>query len=688
MRMEQWRRATSPHWCSPHRLCGDYAGCAVAAALKFQRVWIASTSSPAPSTDGGWTRRTPKLKRPRRERYTTGNMANRLGCGSEDTKDAAPPRHHADEHRGIFQSQHIKPFPVRAAIDIGTGGVASLCVARVDATAGAIQRLMYQTQLPLHLEALSTSMSSPASPLTSSSSSSSFTLSERTMEDITNKMRVFHGAMRRNSFEGLSERAAVLSWPLCLASNAEQLAAQLTKEFKVDVRVLGTSFNVEWPPSVASRMAFQVTDTPETAAVKGSTVNDEDIRNSDVRERAKRTLKSLLYAASAPTTAAAGKRRRESTAPPPPSLVANGVAMDPRAQLDTLAFLAHAAVSQCVAPQRLLVLHEDPQRGLRLLGMGTSPADDIADLLDNATTLEERQKLYAIAHGSQQPLLAADGSSSDNQMFSLAHVQGHAQVSSSAVRTRADPVDGTSSNAAVAAVTTSSRMRLVEHPLPVDVASAHRYCVTQIQRRPLESYSLHGSSPNPLLADEFATLRSLLVSMMQPTLPPWVQRKAQLGGVLCGTSHNGGLLNIAARVSQQTSVSLEHLEVHAQHHFCGLTDVLLADSFPNPLLVLPSAALAAAVLRSLESPRITYLPEVSVAAALLVQPSLWLHARSSTVRARLARNPFYVSSTAAQRGRTFDRPHRKDNPTAAPGATWAKDGSWNPLSPNESMRGT
>ncbi|KAG5508309.1 hypothetical protein JIQ42_08231 [Leishmania sp. Namibia] len=685
-RIVRWWPLASMRRGSPLRLCGGYPRCSVAAALWCQRLWIKAAPPLARSTTAEHTSRTSNLKKPPRGGHGGEHSARRLGSNRDEAEGAAPYPHHPDVHTGIFQSQHIKPFPVRAAIDIGTGGVVSLCIARVDAAVGAIQKLLYQTQLPLHLEALPASMSSPPSPL---SPSSPFALSERTTDDIKNKMRILQGAMRRNTFEGLSERAAVLSWPLCLARNAGQLAAQLTKEFKVDVRVLGANFEVEWPLTVARLMAGEGISKPEAADV-GST-SHQNVRDNDARQSAERALKSLLCSAARASAAAElGKRRRNAAAQLPSVSAASSSAMDPRTQLDTLAFLAHAAVSQCVAPQRLLVLHEDPQRGLRLLGLGTSAADDIADLIADATSPEERQKLCAIAHGPGLSLIEpGEVPSRDSSVFAAANASQRQQASlsptSSSRRASKGGVDGASDDAAAAA---ASRMRLVEHPLPVDVSSAHRYCITQVQRRPLESYSLHASSPNPLLADEFAALRGLLVGMMQPTLPAWVRRKSQLGGVLCGTSHNGGLLNVAARVSQQTHVSLEHLEVHAQHHFCGLTDVLLAESFPNPLLVLPSAALAAAVLRSLESPRITYLPEVNVAAALLVQPSLWLHARAAEVRARLARDPFHKSATAAQRGRTFDRPHRKENPTAAPAATWVKEGRWNPLSLKESMRGT
>nr|CAJ2466477.1 unnamed protein product [Leishmania braziliensis] len=679
MRIVRRMPVVSPHRCSPFRLWGDDPCSAVAVALSCQRLWIKSTSPLACSTSN--------FERNLRRCRSPGRAAEHIGRNSGKAEGAALDEHQWDEHTGIFQSQRIKPFPVRAAIDIGAGGVASLCVARVDATVGAIQKLMYQTQLPLHLDALPTSMSNSASPLLSPS----FMLSERTMKDITNKMRILQGAMRRNTFEGLSERAAVLSWPLCLARNAGQLAEQLTREFKIDVRVLGTNFAVEWPSSVPRPLTDEDTSAPEAADAGSSTVG-KDIQNGAARKSAESKLTSLLCAARAATAAELGKRRRKATTPPSLGSAAVHGVMDPHAQLDTLAFLAHAAVSQCVAPQRLLVLHEDPQRGLRLLGLGTSAAEDIADLLDNATAPEERQKLYDIAYGpGTLSLEAGKAPLLESRTLPETHAQQRHHASSSPTMTSTRPFKspmGSASSDVAAAAAATSRMQLVEHLLPVDVASAHRYCITQIQRRPLESYSLHASSPNPLLADEFAALRGLLAGIVQPTLPAWVRRKAQLGGVLCGTSHNGGLLNIAARMSQQTHVSLEHLEVHAQYHFGGLTDVLLAESFPNPLLALPSAALTAAVLRSLESPRITYLPEVNVAAALLVQPSLWLHARATQVRARLVRDPFYGSATAAQRGRTFDRPHRKDNPTAAPDATWVKQGRWNPVSHNESMRGT
>ncbi|KPA73605.1 putative mitochondrial hypothetical protein [Leptomonas pyrrhocoris] len=601
-----------------------------------------------------------------REHTPTTNFAQR-----DLLQDAQQPQD--QHHNGIFQSQHIKPFPVRAAIDIGTGGAISLCIGRVDARVGAVQKLLHQTQLPLYLEKLQQGSSEHAS---------GFTLSERTVDDIRSKMRVLHGVMRRNAFEGLSERAAVLSWPLCLAMNAKSVADALTREFKVDVRVLGDTFEVQWPPSVVESSvrnthdasAPRATTTTMTSSLspaqattsanaRGNAASTTADTSSSAPDHGEDKLKALLR-----NTSASSSSVKEASRTAPPSTTSL------RAQVDTLAFLAHAAVAQCVAPQRLLVLHEDPQRGVRLVGLGTSRAAEVADLLESAESAEAVAKIQSIAFGDGNETLTEADRLPFRQPRRGAHQPEERCAASRSVVPLRDRRDG---------------LCLVEHTLPVDVAAAHRLCITAIQRRPPESYGLHTSSPNPLLLDEFCALRGLLTEMLCHELPRWAVRKSQLGGMLVATSHNGGLFNLAARVSQQTHISRHHLEVHAQYHFCGLTDVLLAENFPNPLLVLPSAALSAAILRALESPRMLYVPEVTVAAALLVQPSLWLASRAAEVRRRLSKDPFYAAHTRAQRGRVFARPHRKDNPTAAPHATWeTSKARWNALSYEQSMKGT
>ncbi|PWU95085.1 hypothetical protein C4B63_23g2 [Trypanosoma cruzi] len=170
-----------------------------------------------------------------------------------------------------------------------------------------------------------------------------------------------------------------------------------------------------------------------------------------------------------------------------------------------------------------------------------------------------------------------------------------------------------------------------------------------------------------------------------PTLPAWVHEKSGAGGLICGSSFNGGVLNIAARVAQRTNVSLDHLETHAEMHYCGLTDVLLAVNYPDPTTVLPSAAAASALMRALETNRFEYLPEVGIAAALLVQPSLWIYDRREKVRTTLQKKKFFSGSSAQ---RTFRRPHARENPSASPEASWQLNQSWNPLSYANSTKGT
>ena len=133
---------------------------------------------------------------------------------------------------------------------------------------------------------------------------------------------------------------------------------------------------------------------------------------------------------------------------------------------------------------------------------------------------------------------------------------------------------------------------------------------------------------------------SLCTRMIAATLPQWVKEKSASGGVICGASVNGGLLNIAARVSQQQHSSLEHLEANAEHQYCGLTDTLL-DAYPEPSRVMSSAALGAALMRALETPRIHYLPDVSIAHALLVSEALWAYDARSQIRSQLKKHSWY-----------------------------------------------
>lgn len=588
----------------------------------------------------------------------------------------------AATHTGIFQSQHIKPFPVRAAIDIGTGGVMSLCVARVDARHEAIQKLYYQTQLPLYLERDGVSSSASASLLDGAAADGPFRLSERSIADIQSKMRVLHGAMRRGAYEGLSERAALISWPLCLAQNIDAVAASLQREFCIDVRVLGRTFDVRLPSSITAALSSSTASAAADAGALSWQVPRRLQKWKSGQSASTSPLKQLLKSHGALRKTTADDGGGDATAVTP-------LKGNPCRQLDALAFLSHAAMGECVAPQRLIVIHEDPQSGVvRLLGLATPPAVEVADLIAAEPDDESRQRLRQIAFGESQAapmelLQPFEASALDALMSedSKAATEGHR----SSRRSTNGCVSG---GAVVAASDGEAELSLVEHKLPIRVADAHQLCITAVQKRPEESYHLHQSSPNPLLATEYVALRSMLQSELQKSLPAWASRKSALGGMIAGTSWNGGLLNLAARASQQTRISLQHLDTHAEHHFCGLTDVLLAASFPAPLLVLPSLALASAVMRTLQTPRVEYLPEVTAAAALLVQPSLWAFSRADAIRSRLSGEAFYSTAEHGKRGRVFHRPHRKDQPSSAPDATWIRSGSWNDRSIKRSFQGT
>ncbi|RNF07737.1 hypothetical protein TraAM80_03184 [Trypanosoma rangeli] len=521
---------------------------------------------------------------------------------------------------GVFQNVHVNPFPVRAAIDIGTGGMISMTVGRVDAAHNAVRDFIYQTQLPLHLVSANTDSALGASVHASYSFGTppaSFVLSETTRTDIRNKMRMLHGALRRDQYDGVSERTAVISWPLCHATDVMSLAEELTREFKVDVRVLGNTFQVDTlsyntePALGAERATNPLRKAAKDRAiqVKQSNGGDDSLQllmQQIVLRREKRRGRRC-------STADEDSRHLNAAAVS---------AVPPKRQLEQLAFLAHAAVSKCVAPQRMLVLAEDRHRGLCILGADTGETDEMDEDSTNALVL-------------------------------------HTAAESSGV---------------------------LLHSLPVDIPTAQRLLLTAVQHRAEgPAGSEERRSPNPVLREELRHLRHLLEEMIRPTLPAWVHHKSRAGGLICGSGFNGSVLNLAARVAQRTNVTREHLDTHAEMHYCGLTDVLLAVNYPDPTTVLPSAAIASALMRALDTNRFEYLPEVSIAAALLVQPSLWMYDRREKVRATLQKKKFF-SGCVGQR--TFRRPHARENPAAPPESSWQLNQSWNPLSYGNSTRGT
>lgn len=512
-----------------------------------------------------------------------------------------------EEEKGVFQNVHRKPFPLRAALDIGGGGVVSLCIARVDVRAQAVQKIIYHTQLPLHLEPM-------RAPSASSPDSTRFVLSEASVTDVVSKMEILAGAMDRfhRQHGGVDERAAVLSWPVCLAENAVELGKRLTQQFRVEVKVLGRDFEVEWPCAARAKR-----EVPLSLCAHHRDNGDQQTSqwSSSGGPSPLQTLMAA-YASSSPGSSASQPAGESPASELPPGS---------RQDVEALAFLSHAAVAQCTAPHRLLVVDEDPQRGIRLLGVNTSAVEDCEEEWTDQPTSEPSALL------ERQEVLRRRGLSP----------------------TEPRPA--------------APSTRLVEHRLPISVPDAHRQCVVDVQHREASTYHLHRSSPNPVLRTEFTALRRLLHDQLVQ-LPEWAKRKSALGGMIVGTSFNGGLLNIAARVCQKSPISLEHLEINAEHYFCGLTDVLLSQNFPHPGTVLPSTALASALFRVLGTPRVHYVPELSNAAGLLLQGSLWAPWSADRL-ARLKNETFY----SEVRHRTFQRPHLKDNPTAAPTAHWRQE---------------
>lgn len=200
---------------------------------------------------------------------------------------------------------------------------------------------------------------------------------------------------------------------------------------------------------------------------------------------------------------------------------------------------------------------------------------------------------------------------------------------------------------------------LVSHPLSVSPAAAHRLLLTHVQRRGEESYSRR-QSPNPMMRSEYCELRAALEACVRRDVPEWLLRKAKMGGMFCGTSDNGGLLNIAARVSQRTMVSVEHLDLAAEFHYCGLTDVLIGHNYPVPSQVLPSAALCSAIMRGLDVPRMEYVPGISLAVGMLTRPEYWTYSRRSDLSKRLSKRKWFTDPMR----RTWDPPH-KANPASS-----------------------
>lgn len=466
---------------------------------------------------------------------------------------------------GVFQDAHIKPFPVRAAFDIGTGGFVSLAIGRVDAQHHAIQTLLHHQRVAVRLEYERRVVPSDRTDGGSDPSSSRRCISAATITDIRTKLRLLTGVLKRMEFRGINEVAGMLTYPLCACDNAAEFCAALEKEFQIRLVVVGHPLTKE-----------------------GKKV-------------------------------ASGDRGVVPTVPP-------------AAWMAHLGFTAAAAASQCVARHRMICIEEAERHGtITLCGW-----DHRSVLKDNGggetTQREHAQRL---------------GECDEDAFLRIATNKTSTAVSGQS--------SGHDEN-----IVHQGPMAFNRHVLPLTTNDVQRLLLVNVQRRHLPTGVLEAqqllSSPNPVQRREWNEVVSLCARMLSATMPAWVKEKSSSGGVICGASSNGGLLNIVARVSQQVDCSLYHLETQAEHHYCGLTDTLL-DAFPEPERVLSSAALGSALMRALETPRIRYLPDVSVAHALLVWTGLWANDNRVAIRKALGKETFF---TQRHTTRSFAPPKDKN----------------------------
>ncbi|EPY22132.1 hypothetical protein STCU_08333 [Strigomonas culicis] len=426
------------------------------------------------------------------------------------------------------------------------------------------------------------------------------------------------------------------------------------------------------PPDTqaSTRPAAEVDDEASLPDLRGSSLKRMLAKASQRRRHRKKKTKP----ATPPTAATEG--------PASTSLVDTAAAAPQRlrAQQALLAFLAHAAQVGCMRPQRMLLLVEDvaqpPDARLAVQYLSTTMEEDIADLLDAEDEEAVRAALFEKLERLEREEAAVNANKTYNDMRLYAQRQQPTPAGALTVET---------------------------FYVPLTVSDAHRVCLTDIQRRPRGAAPGHRHmSPNPMLPAEYEQLVTRLLAQLHPPtsstaaagaaapdfsplLPTSIKRKSSLGGVVCGSSVNGGALNLAARCAQQQNIHLESLTTHMLHHFCGLTDVLLAQNFPDARVVLPAVALVSALLRCLRTETCQYLPEVCVSTALLLQPQLWTYAaRRAVQRGDEERRHFY----ADVKHRVFSRPHHKGNPSAAPNAATALDGAWNSQSQSQSYKGT
>lgn len=435
---------------------------------------------------------------------------------------------------------HLVPFPLRAAIDIGTGGAVWAVVAQVDVHHNAIRDIQHVTSVPL--PAMSTS------PVTGFLDVASEQALQSTME------MVMANVARTRPLEA----AGILSGALADVANAGGVFERLCQRFRLRGTVLGGARHAGQPP------------------------RDEEIARRRLLERAA-AFRSLC---------AAGQQR------------------------NPLRVVSFAEVSG----GRLAVTAET---GGNSINRDTSLYRiDLGDGIDSASSRPASRKTDALSMRKQS-----------------------AQARVAAARRRLGSKAHDQSGSRDEALRCSGRIPVLNTwTSPLAVEDVHRWYFCQAQRRPSHLWKGEASSLNPSTAREFSAVTSFVAATIASATPEWLRDRvglsvmppvgevvddatrarldARLPSFVC-TATNGGPFNVAARATKSAFLSVDAIESAAYFQLAPLTDVLLAEGFPQPTAVLPSLALVCGTMKALGTRRARYLPDVSLGHGLLVDPTFW-----------------------------------------------------------------
>lgn len=491
---------------------------------------------------------------------------------------------------------YAKPFPVRAAIEVGCGGLATLAVGRVDARQGALKELLFQNQLPLDISVVEhdrdgvghrdASPSSSSTSLSTNVESRYKSLSPETIRDVFDQVRQLLLSLQNVhnsvSVAGISEFSGLLTWPFydCPRDQMRDLASALTKEFKVDFRVLGMHEGGSGVAPGSERMRALL-DRVKNPKGLGGAVPGTNLSSSTPSE-----------------------------ATPP---------LSPPEILETLTFFGYATAAKIQDWDRLLIVTEDPE-----------------------VTLQD---------GTTSSVAAAPGS---GHMYT----GGDIHIIGTATPTRPEEDLGATPRQRRTLADQLKGLKLRRYTIPFRTTDVLQMMLQNVQRR--DPVNLHAfSSPNPVLRSEAEILRKALFETLEEDLPEWVVEKLAEGALVVGASENGGLLNTAARIAGRVHVGTERIEQATDYGLCGLTDVLIGHTYKHPSLVVPQSLLCSALMRAFRVGSLEYVPQVSIAQALLVHPSFWTYNRRELIAEELGNERWFNNL----HDRSYNVPHQARSPT-------------------------